>query len=309
MKIKLIASADRHKITTQKQNTMKNLNLDLLLPLLAVESESWDASRMVDHVRGLATSNNCLALEDHAGNLWLEHVSTLPGRLPLIVAHLDTVHEITGHLEVLRRGELVAGYNPAKMQASGIGGDDKCGIYAALHLLLAYPGRVRVLLTQDEEVGGVGAYAADAEEINRIASYMLQADRRGSADCVVEACGSRICSRRMQAHISRLLPAWGFAPCAQGGFTDVYALQQSGVQISAINLSAGYHRPHSPDEYIHLGHLSQTVGLMCSIVEALGETSYPFVAEPPVHRRTWSHTWREPAANERWPFPDYEPSR
>jgi hypothetical protein len=52
------------------------------------------------------------------------------------------------------------------------------------------------------------------------------------------------------------------------------------VGLCALNLSAGYHRPHQPSEYIDLGHLGQCVGFMLALCQSLGGREWRHVNPP-----------------------------
>ena len=83
---------------------MKNIDKKLLFPLLAVESESGDTDAMRDHVGGvLSTMAGVSWVVDEWGNII---ASKGEGAYPpCIVAHLDTVHDITGHgIHVVEHG-------------------------------------------------------------------------------------------------------------------------------------------------------------------------------------------------------------
>lgn len=264
---------------------MQNLDLNLLYRLLAVETESGECDQMqiavgeiCDEWReaGVAPMN---WEPDEAGNLWLWRDDAPAGPAPWAVAHLDTVHPITGNgIAVVRVGDCLTGLDPVTMEQTGIGGDDKCGIYAALHLIRENPA-VRVLLTVDEETGGHGAYAADLAEL-KTARFILQADRRGGADFVRKISGRTLASDAFADAVAPLLEAHGFRPCDHGGFTDVGVLAERRVGVSVANMSAGYHNPHQACEYIDLRDLSRTVALMAAICEQVQDV-YPHLPPPP----------------------------
>ena len=76
------------------------------------------------------------------------------GDMPvLLVAHMDTVFEEPPKRVFYKENEDKI-YNPD----GGLGGDDRCGIYAIMKLLGKY--RPYVLFTEDEEIGCIGAEKA-----------------------------------------------------------------------------------------------------------------------------------------------------
>jgi hypothetical protein len=254
---------------------MKNIDKKLLFPLLAVESESGDMDAMRDHVGGVLSTMAGVSWDvDEWGNIIASKGAG--AHPPCVVAHLDTVHDITGHgIVPIEHGGRITGLDPVTMQQTGIGGDDKCGIYAALFLLRELS-NCRVILTVDEEIGAVGASKLDLCHLEGV-GFLLQADRRGSADMVTRACGDALASPAFIKVAARIGKRYGYKRCEDGGLTDVQELVSRGVGLCALNLSAGYHRPHQPSEYIDLCHLSQCVGFMLALCQSFGG-------------REWRHT-------------------
>lgn len=272
------------------------MNLTQLIKIAACESESGNVTEMRALMRSLLLGAGATVATDEAGNLIAHHPQEVAHPVA-VVAHLDTVHRVTGRgLSILRTGDLLLAVDPVSGKQMGIGGDDKCGLFAALELFRTLPGQVRVILTVDEEIGGIGAHALDLSHLDHC-RYMLQADRRGGGDCVFRIGGQAIASRAFRRRVTPLLTPHGFAPCDHGGFTDVGVLSDRGAGISAINLSAGYHRPHTDSEVIDLRDLSRTIDLMRTVIDEVREVMPflppplpPVVMPPPVRSAPrWDH--------------------
>jgi tripeptide aminopeptidase len=271
--------------TTNMHTPNANINMSDLLALLSVESESRRCDDMQHWIITWAESHGLHWDADEVGNIYLRHAEA-PEAFALAVAHMDTVHDYTGDgIAVVRVGDRLTALNPRTMRQSGIGGDDKCGIYCVLHAVLCSP-HVRGLLTVDEEIGGVGAHAADLDRL-RGARLAVQADRRGNRDCVTSIGGTQIASDELRAAIRPLLAAHGFAECLSGGFTDVGVLAERGLGVSCLNLSAGYHHPHTASEYIDLTDLQRTLALMLDLLDL--PEAYPHA---PIRTSCW---WDQPA--------------
>ena len=71
----------------------------------------------------------------------------------MLVAHLDTVHE-----ESVRDICTTADGN-ILMSPQGIGGDDRCGVFALVKIYKSAQLKPWLLFMCDEEVGGIGAKA------------------------------------------------------------------------------------------------------------------------------------------------------
>lgn len=266
------------------------LNSPLLHSLLSIESESGDCSRMAEFLTTHCQGQGWKVNQDEMGNLYVTKGAA--AAFPCIVAHLDTVHDISGDgIAPVYIGDNVTGINPVTMEQTGIGGDDKCGIYAALHCLANLPA-CKAAFFVDEEVGCLGSGAADMSFF-RDCRFILQADRRGNSDFVTDISGP-LSSSRFQRDVAPLLTSHGFR-FSHGAMSDVMALRDNGCGIACANISAGYYNPHQPNEFINLPDLAKTCGLMLDICRTLCRV-YRFTpakrANPPKKRNFWtSTTW------------------
>ena len=251
----------------------------LLKSILEIESETGNCAEMRDFLASLAEMRGWRHSQDEAGNLYV--VSGDADSYPCIVAHLDTVHDITGDgIVPVVIGENVTGMNPVTMQQTGIGGDDKCGIYAALYCLQNLPA-CRAAFFVDEESGCEGSGAADMAFFADC-RFVLQADRRGNSDFVTDISGP-LSSSRFQKAVAPLLKRHGYRK-SPGGLTDVMQLRDNGIGVSVANMSAGYYNPHTSGEYINLPDLQRACDLMLDICQLPGR--FPFT--PPKRRERWS---------------------
>lgn len=192
------------------------------------------------------------------------------GPVPIFVAHLDTVHPHIGDRYKLGAepsdGDFVYwAYDKKTGKPSGVGGDDKCGLWVALEAARLFD-NCRVVLTRDEEIGAVGARVSP-HSWYRNASVVIQADRRGNADAVNEACGVRLSSDEWQQRMTPIISAHGY-DWSTGGLTDVSELcELNKITTSAINISAGYYNPHTPDEYVVESDVENALSLAIAIAQ------------------------------------------
>jgi putative aminopeptidase FrvX len=250
------------------------MNTKLLYSLLAIESESHDSSEMEAFILSYARRRRWDIATDHLGNIYLTK-----GRAdvyPCIVAHMDTVHAITGEsITPVTIDGRVTGMHASSMTQTGIGGDDKCGLFCALEIMGKLPA-CKAAFFVDEEVGCLGSSAADMDFLKHDCAFVLQADRRGSSDFVTAIGGRPMSSVEWQKAIKPLLNAHGYKP-STGAMTDVEALRDNGLGICAANMSAGYHNPHQDTEYIVLSELENVVKLMLAICRAHGHKRWEFI--------------------------------
>lgn len=240
------------------------LNSTILHSLLSIESESGDCAAMAEFLTAYCQSQGLAVTQDDMGNLYVTKGDA--AAFPCIVAHIDTVHAITGDgILPVYIGDNVTGINPVTMEQTGIGGDDKCGIYAALHCLANLPA-CKAAFFVDEEIGCIGSGAAEMSFF-KDCRFILQADRRGNADFVTDISGP-LSSDRFQRDVKPLLTSHGFR-FSHGAMSDVMALRDNGCGIACANISAGYYQPHQACEYIHLPDLLKTCRLMLDICRTM----------------------------------------
>ena len=105
------------------------------------------------------------------------------GDIPIaLVAHMDTVFPIPAREIFYDRSKNVI-WSP-----SGLGADDRAGVFAILQILKQGL-RPHVIFTTDEESGALGAMALGNEECPfKDLRYIIELDRRGANDCVFYDC-------------------------------------------------------------------------------------------------------------------------
>lgn len=166
------------------------------------------------------------------------------GDIPIaLVAHMDTVfiRPVTNLYYDKRKGVL--------WSSEGLGADDRAGVFAILKILKSGL-RPSVILTTDEEKGGVGACALSEIEcpIPNL-KYMIQLDRRGTNDCVFYDCNN--------LDFIQYVSTFGF--CERiGSFSDISFLMPA-WQVCGVNLSVGYENEHSLSETLQINALYDTI--------------------------------------------------
>lgn len=167
------------------------------------------------------------------------------GKIPvLLVAHMDTVFPIKPKKIYYNKAQDII-FNPEPN--NGLGGDDRCGVYAILKLLKKY--RPYVLFTEDEEIGCVGAIKATKKLLIPDIKYIIEFDRRGENDCVFYDCGNET--------FMNYVESFGFKT-ARGSYSDIVELSNA-WDVASVNLSCGYYHEHTPNEYVVFSQLEQTI--------------------------------------------------
>ena len=167
------------------------------------------------------------------------------GDIPiLLTAHMDTVHEVTVKEFHEENGIIKS--------PQGIGGDDRCGIYMILQLI-ERGFKPYIVFCEDEEIGGVGSnkfVKTELIEELKACKYLIELDRANSNDAVYYDCGNK----EFKAFISETI---GYKE-AFGSFSDISHLSPA-CDRASVNLSCGYYKAHTTDEYVVLSEMENTI--------------------------------------------------
>jgi len=213
---------------------------------------------------------------DAVGNILVVKGQSENKIYPCIVAHMDTVHSIVDNFtiyseEVNNSIRLFAKSNKSK---TGIGGDDKCGVFACLYMLKQLPSLKVVFFTQEET--GLKGSNNIAHGFFDDVSYIIQLDRRGSIDFIDKYIGDKTVSPDFTSEISNLKKDYGFKSTT-GIITDSIHLWDEGIGISCVNISCGYYRPHSNNEYIDVNILWNSILFTKALMQILKHKRYECV--------------------------------
>ena len=253
------------------------MNIELLKQLLMTQSVTFNQFRMFARIIRELSSMPGLLFKVLNGNIYVTKGQS--DGYPAIVAHMDTVHDIVEDLSCLGVGKNITGFNRVTMTQTGIGGDDKVGIFIALECLRAFD-HLKVVFFRDEESGCFGSYEAD-HSFFEDCNFILQPDRNGNSDFVVEIEGISLSSQDFQDAVFPLFTEKGYK-FSHGWMTDVMALKEEGVTCSVANISCGYYNPHTAQEYVNLDDVENCLGLIKGIITAYGDQRFPHIYHKPV---------------------------
>lgn len=172
------------------------------------------------------------------------------GDIPiLLVAHLDTVHkEVAENIFYDKEQDVL--WSP-----EGLGGDDRCGVWTILEIMKKH--KPYVLFTEDEEKGGLGAKKATEILKTPNVRFIIEIDRRGSEDCVFYQCDNK--------EFQKYIQGFGFKT-AIGTYTDIVDLSDA-WDIASVNLSSGYYKEHTLQEYVKIKETIATRDKIIKILE------------------------------------------
>lgn len=255
--------------------------------ILATQSSTGDTEAMMEEInRQLDLIGNLTKETDDYGNLYVTKGKAT--MYPAFVCHTDTVHKIYKSFTVCETelNHIYAYSEDDGFQQVGIGGDDKSGIIACLELLTRLK-IVKCVFFLDEEQGCKGSSAGRLEFFDNC-RYAVQIDRKGSSDIITRGSGTDLCSKEFEELLDTLGSKYGYKSTT-GFTTDVVKLKDRGLKISACNLSAGYHNPHTKQEYIDANQLLNCIDFCLAIAKI--KTVYehtkpiytPSTSKPPLY--------------------------
>lgn len=184
----------------------------------------------------------------------------------MLLAHLDTVHRSpVQEICASQDGNVL-------MSPQGIGGDDRCGVYALVAAYARAAAKPWLLFTCDEEAGCLGAHRfRDMHRKGRLPreldglKMLVEIDRKGKDDAVYYDCRNP----DFEAYIT----GKGFRT-ARGSFSDISVIAPE-LGVAAVNLSSGYYDAHTLHERIDRKQLEAVVRKVEGIVADAARPGFP----------------------------------
>jgi len=194
---------------------------------------------------------------------------------PCFISHIDTVHRINQNMvvfETIRNGEqILTGIDSNTGKPSGIGGDDKCGVFLCLEMLDRLD-NVKVAFFGGEEIGMQGSKRLNLDFFSNVC-YAIQFDSPQGNTMSMSLNRMDLFEKKEEfGNIAGpLITEAGITQWCKHPYTDIYQVVKQ-CNISGLNLAAGYHRYHLPDEYVVVDEVQNSLELGLRLVEALGTT-------------------------------------
>jgi len=237
--------------------------------ILVIQSESLKQWRMFAYLIRSITKMDGVSFFVQDGNIYITKGKAKS--YPCVVAHMDTVHRIGANLTLLKIGDNYTGFNTVTMTQTGIGGDDKVGIFIALECLVKFD-NIKIAFFRDEEIGCQGSYEANMNFFKNC-GFVLQCDRRGNEDFITNASGVELSSKDFRKRISGIVKGHGYK-YGYGMMTDVMALKEEGLKVSCANISCGYYNPHCDNEYVNKSDVANCMAMVFEIIELIGNERF-----------------------------------
>lgn len=260
-----------------------NKDLQLLKDVLSVPTVTYQEERMVAFLVNWLTENNIEHYVDEYNNVYAtKQESPLISEdfyFPCVISHTDTVHNIdtiniSEEMLPNAQKELKLSYKAYNDQGNptGIGGDDKCGVFACLTLLKELP-YLKAAFFVSEETGCHGSMKAN-EEFFKNVGYGIQFDAPENW-MITERCFGQVlfdrdteffeaCDKVLTEGMDNEHMRYMVHP-----YTDVYALRGK-FDFSCINFSIGYYQYHTKHEYVVVDDVFNGIEMGRKMIESLG---------------------------------------
>ena len=257
-------------------------DIELLKEVLSVPTKTYKEEKMVLFIANWLLENNIEYHIDIYNNIY---ATKKEGKVsddfyyPCVIAHTDTVHNIDTinvREENLRNAQhqlklSLKAYND-EGKPTGIGGDDKCGVFACLTLLKELP-YLKAAFFVSEETGCHGSKKADPEFFSNV-GYGIQFDAPENW-MITEQCYGNVlfdrnsdffekCDKVLTEGMNNEDMKYMIHP-----YTDVYALRNL-FDFSCINFSIGYYDYHTSQEYVVIEDVFNGIEMGRKMIESLG---------------------------------------
>jgi di/tripeptidase len=272
-------------------------NTKLLREVLSVPTKTYQEEKMVEFLVNWLTENNISHFVDEFNNVYAtkQESQDLPEDFyfPCVISHTDTVHNIdtiniSEEMLPNAQREIKLSYKAYNDQGkpTGIGGDDKCGVFACLTLLQELP-YLKAAFFVSEETGCHGSLKASEDFFSNV-GYGIQFDAPENW-MITEKCFGQVlfdreteffetCDKVLTEGMNQNDMEYMVHP-----YTDVYALRGK-FDFSCINISIGYYNYHTKNEYVVVEDVFNGIDMGRKMIENLGNKLH--------YKKSVNYDWR-----------------
>lgn len=254
--------------------------MDLLKQLFCIHSKSGKEGKIRKFIWNWVrqTVPDAKIECDKPGNLYITKGKS--ATFPCIVAHMDQVQERHSKDFIAYEAEdIIIGFSPKHKEQQGLGADDKCGLWIGLKCLQKFD-CLKLAFFVGEEVGCKGSGMANMAFFNDC-RFVIEPDRKGSEDLITQIGWTPLCSDDFLKDIG--FKKFGYKE-TDGMMTDIEALKDHGLMLSCINVSCGYYKPHSNEEFVYKPALLNCLAFVEHIIKTCTQV-YPHIDNTSYYER------------------------
>ena len=252
----------------------------LLKQLFCIHSKSRKEGKLIKFLWNWIRQNVPAASIrcDKLGNMYITKGKS--ETYPCIVAHLDQVQERhSKDFMAYEAEDIIIGFSPKHRMQQGLGADDKVGIWIGLKCLQKFDA-IKLAFFVGEEIGCKGSNEADMAFFEDC-RFVIEPDRREANDLITVIGWTSLCSEEFLKDIG--YQKYGYKE-TDGALTDIEALKDNGLAISCINLSCGYYKPHTDQEFVYKPAVSNCLAFVEHIIKTCTKV-YPHVDDTARYER------------------------
>ena len=255
-------------------------DFSLLKQLFCIHSKSGKEGKIRKFIWNWVRQNvpGAKIYSDKPGNLYI--TKGMSDTYPCIVAHMDQVQERHSKDFMCYEAEdIIIGFSPKHRMQQGLGADDKVGIWIGLMCLQKFDA-IKLAFFVGEEVGCKGSNEADMAFFEDC-RFVIEPDRREASDLITVIGWTPLCSDEFLKDIG--YQKFGYKE-TDGMMTDIEALKDNGLAVSCVNLSCGYYKPHSDQEFVYKPALLNCLAFIEHIIRTCTRV-YPHVDNTAYYER------------------------
>jgi len=261
----------------ERLDAMPDHLVDEFLKVLYAQSSSTN-EKIIAHVILSHADRNGYRWEcDEIGNIYVTKGSVGDDEyFPCIASHMDTVHDIEQNFKINSYKDKKDGHTILNARSlkrpTGIGGDDKNGVYSCLYMLERFD-KIKAAFFTQEESGCIGSSDAKDAEFFKDVGYIIQLDRWGRSDFINTYVGVKTVSEEYDKIATPIMKKYGYKSTS-GLFTDSINLWDNDIGVSCVNVSCGYYEHHTNYEYIDLNQFYHSLLFTEELISQLGTKIY-----------------------------------
>lgn len=265
---------------------LKYLDYDLASDVFSIPTVSFHEQQMISFIKKHCLEENIECKEDDFGNLYItKGILNEDEYYPCITAHLDTVHKkcisliqdskpVNFLLTTTKdKEDTVFHIVTSSMYGYGIGGDDKCGVIIALHLLKMLP-KLKIVFFSCEEIGCIGSKNMDSTFLNDV-GYCIGFDSPEKNRAAHTCMNTVLFTPSFHKQIKDVCDNNGYTVFLSEPFTDIMYIREFAT-IQCVNFGSGYYNAHTDKEYVILEHVDDAIKLGKELIDKLQYKVYEF---------------------------------
>jgi tripeptide aminopeptidase len=261
---------------------MNEKNLKHLKEVLSIPTKTWKEELMIQYLVDYCVEKGLNYSIDKNGSVYVTKGNT--DVYPCVVAHIDTVHEpvemVVNEEELPNaQGELklsLRAYEKETGAPTGIGGDDKAGVFICLKMLEQCD-NIKAFFPVAEETGCHGSKDAD-ETFFKDVGYAIQFDSTENDTMSLTLMGVKLFEENSKffSSVKDIILEHGLKNWHNHPYTDTMKLKEK-FDFPCLNFAAGYYNYHTKDEYVVVDDVQNTCDMAVKIIDTLGENNYTYI--------------------------------